>query len=622
MDFIRNHEDFRRNFQNFIECRCPTSQLGFLQRLIKKLKFVYAKGAGQLFEVSSFLNQNAHTSFIGSCNQTFAQYFQEKHNYNLQYPNAHLVAIKKGGKTISYPAELLTVADNQTCTVEQMSAKDKAEMIKRCALRSDFKVANTKCGAEAIQLHNNEHVKNVGLAFSKNVIKVPARQLPLPSFEYVNNRISKTERGESSWKQLPFIRGAKIEGYSCYLIGAQNDQQPAVSEYDISAFLTSLERTAKQFGMDLGKCLDKGWIFDNDVYDRVRLNKDNNCKMVFFISPDSIKKAHDYMKNAEHLSLEVVTQDIKSNTVRKVIQRGAATLENIIGKTNQKLGGLNYSVKVDIPEIQEHLENTLFIGISSSQPGSKTRVDKAQAVKGNRNEKPGVLGYCANICQDKDTFAGDFMYINAYRSEIYQCLQEVSRRCVAYFTESRGRQPKNVIWYYAGVSEGQYDNILKYSVPIIRRGIEQATNGVSIPLCIMAVQKVTNVKIMPRDEDFPRGAHTYRPGPSDNPHSREARDSECLKFNVPAGTVVDSRLTNPIYAEFYLVSHSSPIGTARNPRYTILVNEPNYNADEIQVITNALCYETQIVSKATALPTPVQVAEDYANRGRHVFLAA
>lgn len=208
------------------------------------------------------------------------------------------------------------------------------------------------------------------------------------------------------------------------------------------------------------------------------------------------------MKNAEHKYRTVVTQDLKHTTLQKVIQRGSSTLENIIGKTNVKLGGVNYSIRVTNPDVQRELDQTLFIGIGLNQPGAKSRADRAQAVRNSLDEKPGVLGFCGNICEHKDTFAGDFVYINAYRSEVYQALEFVAKKCVRDFRENRGHAPKRVVFFYAGIAEGQYENVLKLSVPLIRHGLAEGNGGLNLPLCLITVQKENNINMFPLKVSF------------------------------------------------------------------------------------------------------------------------
>lgn len=90
---------------------------------------------------------------------------------------------------------------------------------------------------------------------------------------------------------------------------------------------------------------------------------------------------------------------------------------------------------------------------------------------------------------------------------------------------------------------------------------------------------------------------------------------------MPHGTVVDTTIVSPVFSEFFLVPHSGLKGTARIPRYSVLIDENSYSMDVMQGFSHALAYEHQIVSRTTALPTPIHVALGYAQRGRDVFKA-
>jgi hypothetical protein len=49
----------------------------------------------------------------------------------------------------------------------------------------------------------------------------------------------------------------------------------------------------------------------------------------------------------------------------------------------------------------------MFVGISTNSPGSKTIVDRAKTVR--TNEKPNVLGYCANMGKNHNEFIGKYL---------------------------------------------------------------------------------------------------------------------------------------------------------------------------------------------------------------------
>jgi hypothetical protein len=53
----------------------------------------------------------------------------------------------------------------------------------------------------------------------------------------------------------------------------------------------------------------------------------------------------------------------------------------------------------------------------------------------------------------------------------------------------------------------------------------------------------------------------------------------------------------------------------------VVVDDAAMSQDELQGITYALCYGMQIVALPTSLPAPMVIADRYAKRGHHNFLA-
>jgi len=285
------------------------------------------------------------------------------------------------------------------------------------------------------------------------------------------------------------------------------------------------------------------------------------------------------------------------STAQRISTGASATLNNYLAKTNIKLGGLNHEVKASDREVQSELENTLFVGIACNQPGSKTIVDRTRS---GEEEKPGVLGYSANFTQNYNQFVGDFYYTQAYRPEFYEILRDIFKTCVERFTASRGSPPKKIIFYYNGLTEGQFESAYKYAIPLVKDGIQEANGGSPIALTVISEQSLNGVRLFP--VNFPSNGKDH-------------------EFNVSHGTVVDKTIVHPVFPEFYLMAHSALKGTGRVPRYTIIHDENDYSLNVLEGITHALSYEHQIVSRATKLPTPIYVAEGYANRGRDVFNA-
>lgn len=70
--------------------------------------------------------------------------------------------------------------------------------------------------------------------------------------------------------------------------------------------------------------------------------------------------------------------------------------------------------------------------------------------------------------------------------------------------------------------------------------------------------------------------------------------------------------------------HAYPFfqGTARVPRYTVLANDAQIEMDELQTLTYHLCFNHQIITGSTSLPSPTYVAIEMAKRGRMIYNVA
>ncbi|CAN6298683.1 unnamed protein product, partial [Urochloa humidicola] len=60
--------------------------------------------------------------------------------------------------------------------------------------------------------------------------------------------------------------------------------------------------------------------------------------------------------------------------------------------------------------------------------------------------------------------------------------------------------------------------------------------------------------------------------------------------NILPGTVVDSKICHPTEFDFYLCSHAGIQGTSRPAHYHVLWDGNKFTADELQTLTNNLCY--------------------------------
>jgi eukaryotic translation initiation factor 2C len=68
--------------------------------------------------------------------------------------------------------------------------------------------------------------------------------------------------------------------------------------------------------------------------------------------------------------------------------------------------------------------------------------------------------------------------------------------------------------------------------------------------------------------------------------------------------------------DFFLQAHYGVQGTLRPIHYYVIHDEIGFKADQLQGLTNALCYTFARVTRAVSLPAPANYAKLACDRGR------
>jgi len=307
---------------------------------------------------------------------------------------------------------------------------------------------------------------------------------------------------------------------------------------------------------------------------------------------------------------QIVTQDLKMSNALEIVKRGKPeTLRNIVAKSNEKLGGLNYTLRLKNENIQSLIDDgTLFIGLGISHPGAMGNLERA---RGATPTQPSVIGYAANILKDPFDIIGDYLFDEPRRDEKFSTMSTIVETCVKRWRKHHDNPPKRLILFRNGSSDGQFASILEHEIPLVHYALKQA-NAVDCKITVMVSQRSHNIRLFPENIDESTQKNM-------SISAKYGRSGAKLNLNIKPGTVVDSMITHPEQPEFYLNAHLAIQGTTRTPRYTILLDESDFSSDEIQSMTYALAYGHQIINSPTSLPAPAYIALMYAKRGRAVF---
>lgn len=90
----------------------------------------------------------------------------------------------------------------------------------------------------------------------------------------------------------------------------------------------------------------------------------------------------------------------------------------------------------------------------------------------------------------------------------------------------------------------------------------------------------------------------------------------CTAHDLVPGTVVDRDVCHPWAFDFYLTAHAAIQGTTRPTHYYVLLDENNFTADQLQLLTYRLCYLYCRCTRSVSLVPPAYYAHLAAERGR------
>lgn len=214
-------------------------------------------------------------------------------------------------------------------------------------------------------------------------------------------------------------------------------------------------------------------------------------------------------------------------------------------KFNLKMKGINHTLH---GAVSEQLTDTMVIGIDVSHPsGTKLRNAKS------------IAGVVAN------TGDGDFsqwpcsLRTQEGGQEMVESLKDmVIERLKLWRDKANGNLPKRIIVYRDGVSEDQYDDVLRFELIRIRKACDKVygkKREVEIALVIVAKR------------------HHVRFYPTEHKDTDKTINPKHRLGNPLPGTVVDRGVTMETGWDFYLQAHDCIQGTAKPAHYVVLLNE-------------------------------------------------
>ncbi|EGT32128.1 hypothetical protein CAEBREN_01216 [Caenorhabditis brenneri] len=507
---------------------------------------------------------------------TVMRYFEQKYKIKLKYPDANLLICKDHGDKNFYPMELMTISKNQRVTIAQQTSQQMHRTTKESAMLPEVRQRLTMIGKRAANINSqNPILARLGVSVNLEPLTTTARKLESSKIIFHDQSIMASS---GRFRFSEFIRPA--ESPSVWAIYAVGNTETRFSDYVFQHFQSSFLNLTQSKYMMTCRPTEARWIQEEEVEFYLETAAKHDCRFVLMITDDHLPHLHDKYKLFERNS-QMIVQNIKMSTVVSIVlHRKQLTMENILYKTNVKLGGTNYTVAL------EKMKNALVIGVGFSKP--------RQFSHGPLN--PLVVGFSSNAKAEQE-FTGDFV-LSVAGQDVISSIEEIVSRCLEQFKMNRNRLPKKILVYRSGSSNGSQGSIISQEIPLARAAMEDG-----IKLIYVMVSK---------DHTF----RFFKPSQCSSLSSRVRAED----VNIPSGIVMDTVVTHPECKQFFLNSHITLQGTAKTPLYTVLADDCDAKLDTLERITYHLCHTHQIVGMTTSLPTPLFVANEYAKRGGNLFM--
>ncbi|KAI6204470.1 hypothetical protein M3Y94_00677900 [Aphelenchoides besseyi] len=530
-------EKILREFPILRDTHLPNGHLNAIRESVINLYFEPIHRVGCLLKIAELSQDNANVQTIDYEGQTMtiAQYFQNRYQVTLSLPHLPLVVVKTGRNVSLYPMEVCEIVEYQRLRKNQINIDMQQRLLAASTRQPDIMDRDVLRSIASMKLDESQHLSEAGLHVASDVLKVQGHMVSSPGMQYAD-AIKQFDDDNSLWKTgNKYFIPATIEKWALY--GVENTMTNRMSMDELNQFAKAFYTTARMKGIQIMAPTFIG-THDCERYEDLCNMMWNSGlsgnEFLLFVSHKDDIMIHDQIKSAEQKS-GIITQNVTSEVACKAAglrtNKGPqrVTMENIINKTNIKMGGLNYQIGDN--QTKRVLGNTdLFIGISSNIQGG--------GLTGQRLNAPTVVGYAANDLKSPCAFSGNYIYQEPLRDEKVRIIEEIVETCVKRFHENRGQYPERVFMYRNSGSEGSYDMILKYEIPLVRNALKEAGSK----LVFMVVTKK-------------HSGHFYP-----DPISK----GNAIAQNLKPGTVIDKGCVNPYAAEFFLFRTCWTFGNREN----------------------------------------------------------
>ncbi|CAG8983838.1 hypothetical protein HYALB_00005476 [Hymenoscyphus albidus] len=310
---------------------------------------------------------------------------------------------------------------------------------------------------------------------------------------------------------------------------------------------------------------------------------------------------------------------------------------NLCLKLNAKLKGVNHQLRRNVTAVDKFYgatevpKNTMLVGADVTHP------------KNGDDGCPSIAGIVATDDPNSGNYLASAILQRGTQEEISELAAMIKERVIAWqdkamvamypkktpggpkTTQKPGNLttlPSHIFFYRDGVSELQLGMVRKEELPQIKGGcgmaLKELTSQKKISIKAWEPKVIMFVVVKRHHASF---FNTWLPNPDTTQPLSEADQKE-EKKNLPAGTLIDTKVVAPFRKEFYLQSHQSDEGTARSACYILIEDESWLTMEQLQEATHHFCYTGTRATKCPSTCVAARYADLLCDRLRHYLRPA
>ncbi|KAI3322094.1 Piwi-domain-containing protein [Xylariaceae sp. AK1471] len=545
-------------------------------------------------------------------------FFATTHGIRISNPNLPVVNVGNRENPSYLPPQVCYVLAGQPANhkLNQMQTQKMIQFAVRRPAENATSIVTKGRQTAGLSPDTNPQLTRFGITVSSDLITVQGRLLAEPKVVYKQNKQAQMMTG--GWNMVPrnspglkFRTGAVLQKWSCLYIDMPPTEYPNAQKFTsetLNSLVAQFLFVLRDTGIEASPPLPSQRVQLNDTDDPALesciARAASSLQMLFVILPASPIPLYNRLKQLADVKYGIHTVCSVGSKIAKP-QGQDQYLRNEALKVNLKLGGENHMVEPrNLGIITE--DKTMIVGIDVTHPSP-----------GSSSAAPSVAAMVSSLNSRLGQWPGILSIQSESRQEMVSDLKDMLKSRLRLWRE-RGKHsayPENILVYRDGVSEGQYSQVLEKELPHLRAACKEVYPALDqskgLPrMTVIVVGKRHHTRFYVTKE-----ADADRSG------------------NPKPGTVIDRGVTEARSWDFFLQAHAAIKGTARPAHYFVVLDEifrqrlakvPGKNvADELQQLTQSMCYVFGRATKAVSYCTPAYYADILCERARcylyHVF---